>query len=49
MCGSAARMGPTAGHAAANVFGHSYPGAGATISQGLVFGYIIAKHAAEAR
>ena len=37
------------GNAAANVFGHSYPGAGATISQGLVYGYIIAKHAAEAR
>ena len=37
------------GNAAANVFGHSYPGAGATISQGLVFGYIIAKHAADAR
>ena len=36
------------GNAAANVFGHSYPGAGATISQGLVYGYIIAKHAAEA-
>lgn len=36
------------GNAAANVFGHSYPGAGATISQGLVYGYIIAKHADEA-
>ena len=37
------------GNAASNVFGKSYPGAGATISQGLVFGYIIAKHAAAAR
>ncbi len=35
------------GNAAANIFGHSYPGAGATISQGLVYGYIIAKDAAE--
>ncbi|QIK71806.1 3-ketosteroid-delta-1-dehydrogenase [Propioniciclava coleopterorum] len=35
------------GNAAANIFGQTYPGAGATISQGLVYGYIIAKDAAE--
>lgn len=34
------------GNNAANVFGRSYPGAGGTIAQGLVFGYIAAKHAA---
>ena len=34
------------GNTAANVFGRSYPGAGATIGQGLVFGYIAARHAA---
>ncbi len=39
----------TCGGLMTNVFGHSYPGAGATISQGLVYGYMIAKHAAEAR
>ena len=31
------------GNTAANAFGHSYPGAGATIGQGLVFGYIAAQ------
>lgn len=36
------------GNTAANVFGASYPGAGATIGQGLVFGYIAAHDAAEA-
>lgn len=35
------------GNNAANVFGHHYPGAGATIGQGLVFGHIIAGDAAE--
>lgn len=35
------------GNAAANTFGKSYPGAGATIGQGLVFGYIAAHDAAE--
>ncbi|WP_067127364.1 3-ketosteroid-delta-1-dehydrogenase [Microtetraspora malaysiensis] len=35
------------GNTAANVFGAVYPGAGATIGQGLVFGYIIASDAAE--
>lgn len=35
------------GNNAANVFGHSYPGAGATIGQGLVYGLIIAQHAAK--
>jgi predicted oxidoreductase len=30
------------GNTAANVFGHSYPGAGATIAQGLVYGRIAA-------
>ncbi len=34
------------GNTAANVFGRSYPGAGATIGQGLVFGHIVAQHAA---
>jgi len=34
------------GNAAANVFGDTYPGAGATIAQGLVFGYIAARDAA---
>ncbi|UYP18411.1 3-ketosteroid-delta-1-dehydrogenase [Rhodococcus sp. Z13] len=34
------------GNTAANAFGHSYPGAGATIGQGLVFGYIAARDAA---
>ncbi|MGV0791899.1 3-ketosteroid-delta-1-dehydrogenase, partial [Mycolicibacterium sp. XJ1819] len=33
------------GNTAANAFGASYPGAGATIAQGLVFGYIAARHA----
>lgn len=31
------------GNTAGNVFGHVYPGAGATISQGLVFGHVAAK------
>ncbi|MDO5671784.1 MAG: 3-ketosteroid-delta-1-dehydrogenase [Actinomycetaceae bacterium] len=35
------------GNNAANVFGRTYPGAGATIGQGLVFGFIAAKHAAK--
>ena len=35
------------GNTAANAFGASYPGAGATIGQGIVYGYIAAKHAAE--
>jgi 3-oxosteroid 1-dehydrogenase len=34
------------GNTAANAFGTTYPGAGATIAQGLVFGYIAAKTAA---
>lgn len=34
------------GNTAANTFGTSYPGAGATIGQGLVFGYIAALDAA---
>ncbi|MGV0874590.1 3-ketosteroid-delta-1-dehydrogenase [Mycolicibacterium sp. XJ879] len=34
------------GNTAANAFGAAYPGAGATIAQGLVFGYIAARHAA---
>ncbi|XBB66546.1 3-ketosteroid-delta-1-dehydrogenase [Nocardioides sp. WV_118_6] len=34
------------GNTAGNVFGRSYPGAGATIGQGLVFGHIVATHAA---
>lgn len=35
------------GNTAANVFGDRYPGAGATIGQGLVFGHIIANEAAK--
>ena len=35
------------GNTAANVFGATYPGAGATIGQGLVYGYIAALAAAE--
>ncbi|MGI9525841.1 MAG: 3-ketosteroid-delta-1-dehydrogenase [Weeksellaceae bacterium] len=35
------------GNTAANIFGKSYPGAGATIGQGLVYGIIIAKTIAE--
>lgn len=31
------------GNTAGNTFGHVYPGAGATISQGLVFGHVAAK------
>jgi 3-oxosteroid 1-dehydrogenase len=34
------------GNTAANAFGNTYPGAGATIAQGLVYGYIAARHAA---
>ncbi|WP_313115223.1 3-ketosteroid-delta-1-dehydrogenase [Aequorivita sediminis] len=34
------------GNTAANIFGRVYPGAGGTICQGLVFGHIVAKHAA---
>ncbi|MBY8855123.1 3-ketosteroid-delta-1-dehydrogenase [Nocardia sp. CA2R105] len=34
------------GNTAANAFGASYPGAGATIGQGIVYGYIAARHAA---
>ncbi|MDY6998200.1 MAG: 3-ketosteroid-delta-1-dehydrogenase [Actinomycetota bacterium] len=34
------------GNTAANAFGTTYPGAGATIGQGLVFGYLAARHAA---
>ncbi|KWX66310.1 3-ketosteroid-delta-1-dehydrogenase [Mycobacterium sp. NAZ190054] len=34
------------GNTAANAFGKTYPGAGATIGQGFVFGYIAARHAA---
>ncbi|ORI15455.1 hypothetical protein BJI47_14355 [Rhodococcus sp. 1168] len=34
------------GNTAANAFGRTYPGAGATIGQGLVFGYIAAHDAA---
>jgi 3-oxosteroid 1-dehydrogenase len=37
------------GNTAANAFGTSYPGAGATIGQGLVFGYIAAHDAAANR
>jgi 3-oxosteroid 1-dehydrogenase len=36
------------GNTAANAFGATYPGAGATIAQGLVFGYIAARAAAGA-
>lgn len=35
------------GNTAANIFGKSYPGAGGTICQGLVYGYIVAQHAAK--
>ena len=35
------------GNTAGNVFGRRYPGAGATIGQGLVFGHIVAGHAAQ--
>ncbi|WP_460359447.1 3-ketosteroid-delta-1-dehydrogenase [Mycobacterium sp. ZZG] len=34
------------GNTAANAFGKTYPGAGATIGQGFVFGYVAAQHAA---
>ncbi len=34
------------GNTAANAFGDKYPGAGATIGQGLVYGYIAAHDAA---
>jgi 3-oxosteroid 1-dehydrogenase len=34
------------GNSAANAFGRTYPGAGATIGQGLVYGYIAARDAA---
>ena len=34
------------GNTAANAFGTTYPGAGATIAQGLVYGYIAARDAA---
>ncbi|MBF6347498.1 3-ketosteroid-delta-1-dehydrogenase [Nocardia flavorosea] len=34
------------GNTAGNAFGSTYPGAGATIGQGLVYGYIAARHAA---
>ena len=34
------------GNTAANIFGKVYPGAGGTICQGLVYGYIVANHAA---
>jgi len=36
------------GNTAANAFGTTYPGAGATIAQGLVYGYIAARNAAGA-
>lgn len=36
------------GNTAANAFGATYPGAGATIGQGLVFGYLAARHLARA-
>ncbi|MDT5172922.1 MAG: 3-oxosteroid 1-dehydrogenase, partial [Mycobacterium sp.] len=35
------------GNTAANAFGKTYPGAGATIAQGLVYGYIAARDAAQ--
>lgn len=35
------------GNTAANAFGTTYPGAGATIAQGLVYGYIAARDAAQ--
>lgn len=34
------------GNNSANIFGRVYPGAGGTIAQGLVFGYIVASHLA---
>ena len=34
------------GNAAGNAFGRVYPGPGATIGQGLTFGYAAARHAA---
>ncbi|WP_292009087.1 FAD-binding protein [Chryseobacterium sp.] len=34
------------GNTSANIFGKIYPGAGATIAQGLIYGYIAACHAA---
>ena len=34
------------GNTAGNAFGHYYPGAGATIGQGLTFGWVAAMHAA---
>ncbi|MEE3849683.1 3-ketosteroid-delta-1-dehydrogenase [Gordonia sp. LSe1-13] len=34
------------GNTSANAFGKTYPGAGGTIGQGLVFGYVAAHHAA---
>ena len=34
------------GNTAANAFGSTYPGAGATIAQGLVYGYVAARDAA---
>lgn len=37
------------GNTAANAFGNTYPGAGATIGQGLVYGYIAAQDAAKSR
>lgn len=37
------------GNVAANAFGTTYPGAGATIGQGLVYGTIVARHAGSAR
>jgi hypothetical protein len=37
------------GNTAANAFGATYPGAGATIAQGLVYGYIAARDAAGRR
>ncbi|MGZ4583544.1 MAG: 3-ketosteroid-delta-1-dehydrogenase [Mycobacterium sp.] len=37
------------GNTAANAFGTTYPGAGATIAQGLVYGYIAAQDAAGAQ
>jgi succinate dehydrogenase/fumarate reductase flavoprotein subunit len=37
------------GNTAANAFGATYPGAGATIAQGLVYGYIAAEDAAQRR
>ena len=36
------------GNSAANAFGATYPGAGATIAQGLVYGYVAARDAAGA-